>query len=238
MSWTASAVISLPKKLSKRAILIVSLLALLTVLANMIMFSYIQYVSAYKMAKNYINAEHEIMYKDLSRGVATGDIYNVFTMIDAVASALPYIDNVVVYDDKGGYVADANVLRENIVSDIRNVGVQKDLTYGNSKAGSVIYYISRMAILEEVVMSISGLVMMNLLIVLTAALVGGYLSLRIAKPVIDLSQHLQDINAPGHKTLEVIKKTQHRRFRRKSEGNVQIYRRMTSLYVRPLKKRK
>jgi len=238
MSWTASAVINLPKKLSKRAVLIVSMLALSAVLSNMIMFVYIEYVSSYKIAKNYINAQHEIMYKDLSKAVAVDDIYTVFTMADAISSTLPYIDNVVVYDENGVYIADAKVLREEIVSDIRNIGIQKDLTYGSSSAGTVIYYISRMNILEEVVMSISGIVMMNIMFVLTAALVGGYLSLRITKPVINLSQHLQEINAPVHKTLADIKKNKHRRnFRPKSENISKFYQKASIINFRSMKKR-
>lgn len=53
MSWTASAVINMPNKMSKRTIIIVSLLFLSAALINMMMFIYIEYVNAYKTATVY-----------------------------------------------------------------------------------------------------------------------------------------------------------------------------------------
>lgn len=238
MKWTASSVIKMPGRISKNAIIMVSLLALSAVLCNMIMFVYIEYLSSYKTTLKYIGGQHEIMHKDMAKALSTDDIYTVFTKIDSVASVIPNIDNIVVYGADGTYVADAKVMREKMVSDIRNVAVEKDILSGGKKIGTMVYFISRLTILEQIIMDLSGLISLNLMIVVTGALVGGYISLRITKPVIALSQHLLEINAPKNKTLADIVKNRHRsNFRSKGRKAVCNYDRSALHNFRNITKR-
>lgn len=238
MSWTASSVIKLPSRLSKKAIILVSALALSAVLTNMIMFVYIEYISAYKTTEKYITGQHEIMYKQMSEALSTDDIFSVFTMIDSMAEVVPNIDNIVVYDRNGEYVADAKVLRQKMVSDIRNIGIERQIVAGGKRIGTVIYYISRINILEQIIMDLSGLISLNLMIVVTGALVGGYVSLRITKPIVALSNHLMEINAPMHKTLADISKNRHKsNFRSKGTGERKAYSRSALKVFRKISKR-
>lgn len=238
MSWTASAVIKMPNKVSKRAAITVSVIMLIAAVMNLMMFIYIEYVNAYRTATTYVDAQHSIFQKELARAVVTDDIFTVFTMIDTQTKALPYIDNIAVYDVNNSYVSDAKVLRGNIVSDIRNVGIEKRLTFDYNRVGTVVYFISRMVILEQIVMNVSGLVMLNIVIVLIGVFASGYVSFRITKPVRELSQHLQEINAPEHKTLSFIKKNKFRTgFRPKSENTKKYYAAASTKHFRTVRRR-
>lgn len=238
MSWTASAVIKMPNKVSKRAVITVSIIMLTAALMNLMMFFYIEYINAYRTAKTYVEAQHSIFQRDLARGVMTDDIFTVFKIIDTQTKALPYIDNIAVYDVNNSYVADAKVLRGNIVSDLRNVGIEKRLVFEYDKVGTVVYFISRMVILEQIIMNVSSLVMLNIVIVLIGIFASGYVSFRITKPVRELSQHLQEINAPEHKTLEFIKKNKFRTgFRPKSENTKKIYAAASTINFRTVRRR-
>lgn len=238
MNWTASSVIKMPGRLSKNAVILVSMLALSAVLCNMIMFIYIEYISAYNTTQKYISGQHEIIEQDMARALSTGDIYTVFTSVSTEASVIPNIDNIVVYDSKGQYVADAKVMRNRLTSDIRNVAVPHDVIAGDKKEGTIVYFISRITILEQIIMDLSGLITLNLMIVITGALVGGYISLRITKPVIALSQHLAEINAPMSKTLADIVKNRYRaHFRNKRGKAIKNYNRSALLNFKNVSKR-
>lgn len=184
-----------------------------------------------------MEAQHSIFQKDLAKAVMTDDIYTLFTMVEDQAKALPYLDNIAIYDENRSYVADANVLRDNIVSDMRNVGIERKVVLPLKRGGHRDIFHQPNGDIKQIIMNVSGLFMLNIVIVPTGALAGGYLSFRITKPVRALSEHLQEINAPEHRSLEYIKKNKHR-IQTQKRNTPKSYASASTINFRTVKKRK
>lgn len=190
----------LVKRLKRRPILLIGLLALTAVMVNIVLFVYIQYIAEVRSAKHFIEAQGKIVSADLEKFLAEDNAFGIFTLITRLTDAVPHLDNIAVYNADGLYMADGKVDRDSITPDANNIIFRLPITDKvGTHIGTMEFFISRVSIVKGIVTNISGLVLLNLLIIVSGLLTGLYLSQRMTKPISDFSR-LHEENRQKHET--------------------------------------
>ncbi|MGE4267409.1 MAG: ATP-binding protein [Deferribacterales bacterium] len=190
----------LVKRLKRRPILLIGLLALTAVMVNVVLFVYIQYIAEVNSAKQFIEAQRKIVSSDLEKYLEDDNSFGIFTLITRLTDAVPHLDNIAVYNSDGLYMADGKVDRDSITPDADNIVFRIPLTDKLGKhIGTMEFFISRVSIVKVIVTNISSLILLNMLIIVSGLLTGLYLSQRMTKPISDYSK-LHEENRQKHET--------------------------------------
>jgi len=190
----------LVKRLKRRPILLIGLLALTAVMVNIVLFVYIQYIAEVRSSQHFIEAQQKIVSADLEKYLAEDNAFGIFTLITRLTDAVPHLDNIAVYNSEGLYMADGKVDRDSITPDANNIIFRVPVTDKVGKhIGTMEFFISRVSIVKGIVTNISGLALLNLLIIVSGLLTGLYLSQRMTKPISDFSK-LHEENKQKHET--------------------------------------
>jgi len=190
----------LVKRLKRRPILLIGFLAVTAVMVNIVLFVYIQYIAEVRSAKHFIEAQQKIVSDDLEKYLSEENAFGIFTLITRLTDAVPHLDNIAVYNANGLYMADGKVDRDSITPDANNIIFRLPVTDKvGTHIGTMEFFISRTSIVKGIVTNISGLVLLNLLIIVSGLLTGLYLSQRMTKPISDFSR-LHEENRQKHET--------------------------------------
>jgi len=183
----------IPNSLGKRAALLISGLAFATVVINLTVIFYFEYVSSFKNAEKYINAQYSIMSDDISEAIITDDIYALFTTIESVSNSIPNIDNIAVYDAKGGYISDAMVRVDNLTSTDNTIAITKEIKAGTRNIGSIVFFINRDLIIHQIAVNVSKLFVVSFIVILVGTIAGLFLVSRMTAPLVDLSSQIKNL---------------------------------------------
>lgn len=190
----------LVKRLKRRPILLIGILAFTAVIVNVVLFVYIQYIAEVRSAQHFIEAQRKIVSSDIEKYLEDDNAFGIFTLITRLTEAVPHLDNIAVYNSDGLYMADGKVDRDTITPDSNNIIFRLPITDKLGKhIGTMEFFISRMSIMKGIITNISGLALLNLLIIVAGLLTGLYLSQRMTKPISDFSK-LHEENKQKHET--------------------------------------
>lgn len=184
----------LPTSFGKRAAVLISCLAFATVIINLVIISYIEYNSSFKGVQSYVNAQYEMISSDISDAIITDDIFSLYSTIEGVAKATPYIENIVVCDANDNYISDAKVtlskkpISENIIN------ISKKITAGGRTVGAIYFHISKDAIIGKLSRNIFKLFIINFIIIIAGTFVGVYLMGKMTRPLLDLSSQIKNLD--------------------------------------------
>ena len=184
----------IPNSLGKRVALLISGLAFATVVINLTVIFYFEYVSSFKNAEKYINAQYSIMSDDLSEAIITDDIYALFTTIESVSKSIPNIDNIAVYDAKGEYISDAMVRMDKLTSTNNTIAISKNITAGTRIIGSIVFFINRDLIIRQIALNVSKLFVVSFIVILIGTIAGLYLVSKMTAPLVDLSSQIKNLD--------------------------------------------
>jgi len=184
----------IPSSLGKRAALLISGLAFATVIINLTVIFYFEYVSSFKNAEKYINSQFSIMSDDLSEAIITDDIYALFTTIETVSQSIPNIDNIAVYNANGEYISDAMVRMDKLTSTDNTINISKDINAGQRKIGTIEFYINRDLIISQIAMNVTKLFIVSFIVILIGTAAGLYLVSRMTAPLVDLSAQIKNLD--------------------------------------------
>lgn len=184
----------IPNNFGRRAALLISSLAFVTVIFNLLILSYLEYRSSFKTVTDYINSQYEVMSTDISDAIITDDIYSLYSTIENVSKAAPYIDNIIVLDANGQYISDAKVTMTVPEPNKNIIRIDKKVMAGKDQVGSVYFYINKGEIISDIGRNVEKLFIINLLIIIAGTLVGLYLMRKMTSPLLELSTQISKLD--------------------------------------------
>jgi len=184
----------IPKSLTKRIAFLFALLAISTIIINIVVVFFFEYSSYFKHAKSNIDSQFSIMSKDVSEAIITDDIYRLYSVVEEVSKNISHIDNIIVLDNNGNYITDARVLRKIPAKTDALLEIDKKIVAGQKSVGMIAFYISKSSIRADVFSKVGYLMLINMVILIGGVFMGMFLSKVLISPLISLSNQISTIN--------------------------------------------